>query len=304
MLNRGGEMEVFVRVVEYGNFSTAARALNLTPSAVSKLISRLEDRLGVSLAVRSTRGLQLTREGEVFYDRAQKIVADIEQSERIVTHASDEASGILSVNCNIPFAEHYLQPIIPDFLAAYPGIILNFVQSDLPVDLIYERADVAIRTGNLADSSLKARKLLESPRHVIAAPQYLERFGVPAHPSDLANHNCLNFNLKRSLDVWPFREKTAKGWSRIDQAVKGNIRVDNGETMRRLAIAGMGFARLSDFHVLPDIKAGRLVTVLEDYNPDDREPVHALFVNQAHLASRIRVFLDFVIAAIRADPRL
>ncbi|WP_202076039.1 LysR family transcriptional regulator [Pseudooceanicola pacificus] len=296
-------MEVFVRVVEYGNFSAAARALHLTPSAISKLISRLEDRLGVSLVVRSTRGLQLTREGEVFYDRAHKIVCDIEQSERMVTHASDDASGILSVNSNIPFAQHCLQPIIPDFLAAYPGIVLNLVQSDLPVDLIYQRADVAIRTGKLVDSSLKARKLLESPRHVVAAPAYLEKFGMPKHPNDLKQHNCLNFNLKRSLDIWPFQEMEKGTPTRIDQPVSGNIQVDNGETMRRLAIAGLGLARLSEFHVMPDIQAGRLVPVLEDFNPGDREPVHALFVNQEHLASRIRVFLDFVIAAIKTQTR-
>lgn len=297
-------MEVFVRVVEYGNFSAAARALHLTPSAISKLISRLEDRLGVSLVVRSTRGLQLTREGEVFYDRAQKIVADIEQSERMVTHASDDSGGILCVNSNIPFAQHYLLPIVPEFLAAYPGIVLNLVQSDLTVDLINERADVAIRTGNLDDSSLKARKLLDSPRHVVAAPEYLEKFGTPSHPSDLKKHNCLNFNMKRSLDIWPFVENHGNVSTRIDQPVNGNIRVDNGETMRRLTLDGLGFGRFSEFHVLPDIRAGRLVSVLEDFNPGDHEPVHALFVNQAHLASRIRVFLDFVIKALKSDPRL
>lgn len=304
MINRGGEMEVFVRVVEYGNFSAAARALHLTPSAISKLISRLEDRLGVSLVVRSTRGLQLTREGEVFYDRAQKIVADIEQSERMVTHASDDAGGILCVNSNIPFAQHFLLPMVPDFLAAYPGITLNLVQNDLPVDLIYERADVAIRTGNLEDSSLKARKLMESKRHVVASPDYFERFGKPSHPNDLKNHNCLNFNIRRSLDIWPFLDNTTSPSTWIEQPVNGNIRIDNGETMRRLAIDGLGLARLSDFHVRPDIKAGKLVSVLEEFNPGDLEPVHALFVDQAHLATRIRVFLDFVVKAIKADKRL
>ncbi len=304
MINRGGEMEVFVRVVEYGNFSAAARALHLTPSAISKLISRLEDRLGVSLVVRSTRGLQLTREGEVFYDRAQKIVADIEQSERMVTHASDDAGGILCVNSNIPFAQHYLLPMVPDFLSAYPGITLNLVQNDLPVDLIYERADVAIRTGNLEDSSLKARKLMESKRHVVASPDYFERFGKPSHPNDLKNHNCLNFNIRRSLDIWPFLDNTIDVAACIEQPVNGNIRIDNGETMRRLAIDGLGLARLSDFHVRPDIKAGKLVSVLEEFNPGDLEPVHALFVDHAHLATRIRVFLDFVVKAIKADKRL
>jgi DNA-binding transcriptional LysR family regulator len=296
-------MEVFVRIVEFGNFSAAARALNLTPSAVSKLMSRLEDRLGVTLLARSTRGLKLTPEGDAFYDRAQKIVADIEQSERMVTHAAEEARGILRVNCNVPFAQHYLLPVLPDFLARYPGIILNLVQSDLPVDLIYERADVAIRTGRLADSSLKARKLLESARHVVAAPSYLAKHGLPQHPSDLALHNCLNFNIRRSLDIWPFASEGPEARSNLDQAVKGNIRLDNGETMRQMALAGLGLARLSDFHIKPDIDSGLLVPVLESYNPGDLEPIHALFVDQAHLANRIRVFVDFIADALKGRLR-
>jgi DNA-binding transcriptional LysR family regulator len=299
MINRGGEMEVFVRVVEFGNFSATARALRLTPSAISKLISRLEGRLGVSLIIRSTRGLTLTAEGETFYDRAQKIVSEIEQSERMATQTAEEARGILRVNCNIPFAQHYLLPIVPDFLERHPGITLDLVQTDLPVDIIYERADVAIRTGVLADSSLKARKLLESARHVVAAPRYLARFGAPSSPADLVNHNCLNFNIRRSLDVWPFERKHRTGVERLDQPVKGNMRVDNGETMRLMVLAGLGLARLSDFHILPDIEAGRLVPVLEEFNPGDLEPIHALYVDHAHLANRMRVFIDFIVAALR-----
>jgi DNA-binding transcriptional LysR family regulator len=294
-------MEVFVRVVEFGNFSAAARALLLTPSAISKLISRLEDRLGVTLIIRSTRGLTLTPEGEVFYDRAQKIVSEIEQSERMTTQTAEEARGILRVNCNIPFAQHYLLPILPDFLEQHPGITLDLVQTDLPVDIIYERADVAIRTGVLADSALKARKLLESARHVVASPRYLARFGAPETPQELLNHNCLNFNIRRSLDVWPFESRATDASARLDQPVKGNMRVDNGETMRQMALAGLGLARLSDFHILPDIEAGRLVPVLEDFNPGDLEPIHALYVDHAHLANRIRVFIDFVVAALRTN---
>jgi DNA-binding transcriptional LysR family regulator len=288
-------------VVEFGNFSAAARALLLTPSAISKLISRLEDRLGVTLIIRSTRGLTLTPEGEVFYDRAQKIVSEIEQSERMTTQTAEEARGILRVNCNIPFAQHYLLPILPDFLEQHPGITLDLVQTDLPVDIIYERADVAIRTGVLADSALKARKLLESARHVVASPRYLARFGAPETPQELLNHNCLNFNIRRSLDVWPFESRATNASARLDQPVKGNMRVDNGETMRQMALAGLGLARLSDFHILPDIEAGRLVPVLEDFNPGDLEPIHALYVDHAHLANRIRVFIDFVVAALRTN---
>lgn len=302
MLNRGGEMEVFVRVVEHGNFSRTAEALNLTPSAISKLISRLEDRLGVTLFLRSTRGLHLTPEGQVFFDRSQQIVSEIEQSERAVSHSAMEARGTLRVNSNIPFARHYLLPLIPRFLDNYPGITVDLVQTDMSVDLIYERADIAIRTGHLADSSLKARKLLESPRRVVAAPEYLSKFGTPAHPTDLSSHNCLNFNIRRSLDVWPFDGSKVGDSARLDQSVKGNVQVDNGETMRRLCLAGLGISRLSDFHIRPDIDTGRLVPILEDYNPGDTEPVQALFVNHAHMANRIRVFVDFLVANLKVRP--
>lgn len=302
MINRGGEMEVFVRVVEHGNFSRAAEALGLTPSAISKLISRLEDRLGVTLFLRSTRGLQLTPEGQVFFDRSHQIVAEIEQSERAVSSASSDARGTLRVNSNIPFARHYLLPIVPEFLTAYPGITLDLVQTDMPVDLIYERADIAIRTGHLSDSSLKARRLLESPRRVVGSPDYLARRGTPGHPTELASHNCLNFNIRRSLDVWPFDGSRVGETARLDQTVKGNIQVDNGETMRRLCLAGLGLARLSDFHISPDLKTGRLVAVLEDFNPGDTEPVQALYVDHTHMANRIRVFIDFLVARLKSRP--
>lgn len=273
MINRGGEMEVFVRVVEHGNFSKTAEALRLTPSAISKLVSRLEDRLGVPLFLRSTRGLQLTPEGQVYFDRAQQIVGEIAEAERAVSSEATIVRGTLRVNSNIPFARHYLLPLVPEFLETHPGIVLDLIQTDMPVDLIYERADIAIRTGHLTDSSLKARRLLESERRVVAAPEYLARHGAPRHPAELAGHNCLNFNIRRSLDIWPFDARKLGESARLDQAVKGNIRLDNGETMRRLCLAGLGIARLSDFHIGPDVAEGHLVPILEDFNPGDTEPV-------------------------------
>lgn len=302
MINRGIEMEVFVRVVEHGNFSRTAAALDLTPSAISKLISRLEDRLGVTLFLRSTRSLQLTPEGQVFYDRVRKIVMEIEQSEREITSSAAAVSGVLRINSNIPFARTYLLPALPGFLEKFPGISLDVVQTDLPVDLIFERADVAIRTGHLPDSSLRARRLLNPRKHVVASPKYLARYGTPNHPRDLDAHNCLTFNINRSLDTWPFDGTQRQEEARLDRSVKGNMRLDNGETVRRLCLAGLGIARLSEFHVGPDIRSGRLVPLLEDYNPGDTEPVNALYVDHAHLSARIRVFIDYLAASIKARP--
>ncbi len=243
MQNRVGEMEVLVRIVECGNFTHAASQLNLTPSAISKLVSRLEARLGATLLLRSTRGVQLTAEGRIFFDRAVQIIGAIDEAETLVA-TSQKPRGPLRINSNIPFAQHYLLPLLPGFLAEYPGISIDLVQTDLPIDIIYERADIALRTGHLPDSSLKSRKLWESTRHVVAAPAYLSARSTPQHPDDLRHHNCLNFNIRRSFDVWPFvdHDKT-----RIDQTVSGNLRVDNGETMRRLALEGLGIAGCRPF---------------------------------------------------------
>ena len=294
MMNRGGEMEVFVRVVELGSFSAAARKLRITPSAVSKLITRMEERLGIPLVIRTTRSLTLTPEGGEYYERARRIVSEIEEAEESVASGSGTPRGYLRVNSNIPFAWHILNPLIPRFLASYPGIMLDLILSDLTVDLIGERADIAIRTGNLSDSALKARKLLESRRMVVAAPDYLSRRGCPQTPEDLAEHNCLSFNLRRNLDEWPFVEgRRNERVSRI--AISGDVRVDNGETMRQLALAGVGIARLSEFHVGRDIEEGRLVRILEEFNPGDTEPIHAIYVAHDLVPSRVRAFIDFLV---------
>lgn len=294
MINRGGEMEVFVRVVELGSFSAAARKLRITPSAVSKLITRMEDRLGVPLVVRSTRSLTLTPEGGDYYERARRIVSEIDEAEESVSSGSGTPRGYLRVNSNIPFAWHILNPLIPRFLQLYPGITLDLTLSDITVDLIGERADIAIRTGNLSDSALKARKLLESRRMVVAAPAYLERRGSPERPEDLAEHNCLSFNLRRSLDEWPFLDG-GHGERETRLAITGDMRVDNGETMRQMVIAGVGIARLSEFHVGRDVAEGRLVRILEAFNPGDTEPIHAIYVAHDLVSSRVRAFIDFLV---------
>lgn len=290
MLNRSGDMEVFVRVVEAGSLTQAAHVLHLSPSAVSKALARLEARLGVTLLRRSARALALTAEGERYYERTRLILKDIEWAEEHAT-SRGEPRGLLRVNCNIPFAQHYLLPILPAFMDLHPGITVDLSQSDHTVDLIQAQADVAIRTGVLGDTTLRARKLLESPRLVVASPEYLARHGRPETPADLTRHNCLGFNLRRSLDLWPFRQPDGKA---INHLAAGRLRVDNGEAMRQAALAGLGIARLSVFHIGPDVSAGRLLPVLDAFNPGDREPVQALYVDHAHLSDRIRVFIDFV----------
>ncbi|AJE98354.1 LysR family transcriptional regulator [Pandoraea apista] len=294
-VNRSGDMEVFTRVVELGGFSAAARALHMTPSAVSKLIARLESRLGARLFNRSTRRLQLTPEGTSFHERALRVLADIEAAEREAA-AGAVPRGLLRVNSSVPIGSLYLLPVIPAFLAKYPEIRLDLTLTDTVVDLLEQRADVAVRAGPLRDSRLVARKLGESRVHVVASPEYLARNGPLRSPADLIHHNVMAFNFDRQVQGWPFLDG-AGGITHYPQI--GNMVVSDGDTMRKLAIEGLGLARHSRYHVDADLRAGRLVTVLEDYNPGDLEPVHAVYVGQGgHLPARVRAFLDFLVANI------
>jgi DNA-binding transcriptional LysR family regulator len=295
-VNRSGEMEVFVRAVELGGFSPAARALRMTPSAVSKLVARLEARLGARLVSRTTRRLQLTAEGEAFHARAVRVLADLDEAERAVA-AGAIPHGRVRVNSNVPFGLHHLLPLVPAFTAQHPEVILDLVLSDQVVDLLEERADVAIRVGPMAASQLMARKLGSSAMAVVASPDYLARRGEPKTPRDLANHNLISFNFARHSDGWAFVE--ADGQQIVLPAV-GNVTSGDGETSRQLALVGQGIARLALFHIAPDIAAGRLVPILQGFNPGDREDIHAVYVGHgAHLPSRVRAFLDFLAGAVK-----
>ncbi|WP_192181968.1 LysR family transcriptional regulator [Mesorhizobium amorphae] len=295
-INRSGEIEVFVRVVEAGSFSAAARALRMTPSAVSKLIARLEARLGARLISRSTRRLQLTPEGIAFHDSGVRILADMAAAER-ETAAGAAPRGLLRVNSYVPFGQHRLIPLLPRFLERYPEISVDLVLTDHVIDLMEERADVAIRAGPLGESRLVARKLGQSRTVVVAAPSYLERHGTPRTSADLDRHNRMGFRFSRHIDGWPFVDRA--GLSTV-VSTTGNALVGDGEAMRLMALAGAGIARLARWHVEQDIAAGRLVPLLEAFNPGDEELTHAVYVGQGkHLPARVRAFLDFLVETVR-----
>ncbi|NKL53983.1 LysR substrate-binding domain-containing protein [Rhizobium leguminosarum] len=293
MDNRTGEMEVFVMAAELQSFSAAGRRLKMSPSAVSKLVTRIEDRLGTRLLVRSTRTMTLTPEGEVYLSRARRILNDITETEQIVAGGGKMIPrGLLRVNASVGFGERHLLALIPAFLELYPEVQLDISLTDGIIGLIEERTDIAIRSGAMDDSSLKARKLLESRRVIVASPAYLDAKGIPKTPQDLANHNCFSFNFRRSLNEWPFRNPGTSEVYRLP--VTGNTAVNSGMVMRRLCLSGSGLGRVGQFHVQPDIDAGKLIPLLEEYNPHDMEQIHAVFAGHEHLAARIRAFIDFL----------
>ncbi|MCP3097491.1 LysR family transcriptional regulator [Myxococcus sp. K15C18031901] len=294
-INRFGEMEVFVRAVDLGGFSAAARALRMTPSAVSKLVARLEKRLGARLVNRSTRALQLTPEGCTFYERSVRLLAQLEEAERGVS-TSDEPVGRLRVNTSSAFGRCFLIPHLPAFIARYPAMSVDVILTDQIIDLIDDRTDVAIRAGPMKSSQLVTRKLFETRMVIVGAPAYLERHGMPRAPSELLTHQRLGFSYTRAVEGWPLTENGAT----LMVPPSGGLQASEGEALRLVALAGGGLARLAHFQVAEDLAAGTLLPVLEAFNPGDTESFHAVFVGQGgQLPARVRVFLDHLTATVR-----
>jgi len=297
-INRAGELEVFVNVVEQGSFSLAASLFNMTPSAVSKLISRLEKRLGARLLNRTTRQLQLTPEGCVFYERGMRILADLDEAEQGPA-TNSVPRGRVRINANVPFGHHFLLPLVPAFLARYPDISLDITLADEVIDILEQRTDIAVRAGPLKSSGLVARKLGQTRMMIVGSPEYLAQHGTPRRVEDLAQHNLLGANYPRSLAGWPLLVDGATSLI----PMSGNVQVSDGEALRRLALAGVGLARLAVFQVREDVAVNRLVPVLEMFNPGDREEVHAVFLGQGgYLSQRVRAVLDFLVENVSLSP--
>lgn len=294
-INRFAEMETFVAVVECGGLSAAARLRQVTPSSVSKLLARLETRLGVRLLNRSTRQLQLTAEGRGFYENSVRLLADLREVEGEASSARAPV-GRVRVSTSASFGLHVLAPLVAEFLQLYPQVSLDLVHSDALVDLLGEQTDVAIRTGPLADSQLIARKLGETRGVVVGSPAYLARCGVPQTPEDLAAHHLLGFDYARAVPGWRLG---AAGESQLLQP-NGRVQASDGEALRHLALHGAGLAQLAAFTIADDLDSGRLVPVLEAFNQAPLESFYALYVGQGgHVPSRVRVFIDFLAQRVR-----
>lgn len=218
------------------------------------------------------------------------LLADIATVEAGLGREGQGPRGLLRVNASPSIGTMGLLPIMPRFTARYPDIVVDLALSDTIVDLVEERADIAIRIGPLRDTSLRAKKLGHSRMILVASPDYLARRSVPQHPDDLDAHDCLRFSFRRSVDSWPFRI----GGKLVHRPVHGSFFGNSGEVVRQMAVAGGGIARHGRFHVAGDLKAGRLVEVLQDFNPGDGEDIHALYAPEDRAAARIRAFLDFL----------
>lgn len=298
-MDRYGEMQAFIQVVDRNGFTEAARELGLSPSAVSKLIGRLEDRLGARLLQRTTRRVSLTAEGRVYADQVREILADIDAVEASVGGAEAEPRGPLRINVAHGFGMNQIVPLIPGFLARYPKVAVQITFADHVVDLVAEGEDLGIRSGRLNDDTLIARKLGEHRRIICAAPAYLEKFGTPRTPADLAHHNCLLFDGPEGLNEWPFRK--ADGGIEY-RAVRGNFRSSNGDAIFRLLMAGVGLCYAADFGIKKQIESGELVAVLTDHTADILRPIHVVYPARKHLAAKVRAFADYLVEQFSPAP--
>lgn len=295
------EMDVFCRVVEHGSFAAAAQDLGLTPSAVSKIVSRTEDRLGVRLLTRTTRRLALTAEGETYLAHARTILDAIEDAESEVMRSSRRPSGLLRVTAATTVAKYLIAPILPAFLARHPEIEIDLNVSDQIVDVVGERIDVALRTGHLGNSTLVARKVAEFSRTICASPAYLERHGVPKTPADLHGHNCLSLSVYPNHRHWPFLSPDGT----TELTVHGDFTCDSADVLHEMAREGLGIIRLADFLVRDDIAQGTLVPLLAGTYADDAFPISAVTPPGRLRAPRVKVFVNFLaehLGAMRVSP--
>lgn len=292
--DRAWALEVFAAVAAAGSFSGAGRALGLTPSAVGRTVDRIEARLGVRLLLRTTRTLTLTAEGQAYLGASRRILTDLDDAEQAI---ADQGAprGRLRVSASLSHGRLCVVPLLGAFVQRYPHILVDINLTDAVVDIAGGQADVGIRFGPLADSLLTARKLGRTGRVIVASPEYLERNGTPQVPEDLHGHNCLSFNFRRAEPIWPFRRD---GHDYV-LSVRGSIEANNGETLGQLAVAGVGVARVGAFSVIGDIASGRLVSLLEQFNPGDVEAIHAVFVGGANTPARVRAFVDFLAEELR-----
>ncbi len=284
-------LQLFVRVVEEGSFSAAARFFGVTPSSVSRQVSQLENDLGTRLFHRTTRKQSLTETGEIYYQYAQRIVDDLNDARLAVNRLTDTPSGSLHITVEVDFAVAFIAPILPEFLERYPQVQIRLSMTSDRMDLIDSGIDLAIRISHLEDSSLIARKIAVSRSVVCASPEYLGQHGTPTDPSELSSHCCLSFLLNPSKNHWSFNA----GKKTIDVPVSGRINTNSLTFIRAIALDGRGIIMIPTWMVRDDLNRGHLVPLLEEFPlVPSSTPINVVFAHNRHLAPKVRAFVDFL----------
>lgn len=298
-MDRIGDIGLFLRVLDLGSISAAARSLDLSVAVASQRLQRLERELGVRLLHRTTRRLHATPEGAVLAEQGRALVDDLEALGTSLRQAGTGVSGTLRVTTSSSFGRLYVSPLLPEFLAQHPGLTLSVNLTDNVLDLVSAGFDLAIRIGALDDSTLVARRLANNRRLLCAAPDYLRRRGTPRTPQDLTRHDCLVLvGSQGRQDVWRLGDGAG---GEIAVRVRGRIEANTGELLSDAALAGFGIALHSTWHVSADLRAGRLVPVLPDYPLADTG-IYAVMPQRRLVPPRVRAFVDFLAERFGDNP--
>lgn len=293
-MDRFQELRAFVAVVDTGSFVRAADALDLSKTAVSRLVGTLEARLGARLMHRTTRKLSLTPEGEVFHERCRQLLDSLAEAEAEITAHAGEAIGRLRINVPVTFGLLHLAPLWPTFMATHPKVELDITLADRLVDLVDEGYDLAVRIAQLQPSSLVSRKLSSTRLVLCASPEYLRRQGVPQHPAELAQHAVITYTLTSMGECWEFEGPDGP----VSVTVAPRMRTNSGDTCCAAALQHQGFVLQPTFLVGPHLASGALVEVLPQYRSIELG-VFAVYPSRKHLTPKVRVLVDFLVDAFR-----
>lgn len=296
-MNQIEDMRLLVQTVDGGSFTKAADTLGLSKQYVAKRIAALEDRLGARLLIRTTRTLRLTALGTRYYEQARQMIEQVEALEASITQQNASPRGRLRIAAPMSFGTLRLAPALPRFLAAHPQVEVELELNDRIVDLIGEGFDVGVRIGTLADSTLIAQRVADTPMWCCASPDYLQRHGRPQRPADLRDHACLSYGHQRHVE-WMFRQ----GGKPLAIAVQGRLCANNGEVLRDAAGAGLGIVQLPGFLVDEALADGRLVSVLDAYQPPALG-IHTLYASHRQVSLAVRAFSEFMRSSFAAAPR-
>jgi DNA-binding transcriptional LysR family regulator len=292
------DIAVFVRVVERGSFTPAADGLGLSRAAVSKYVSRLEERLGARLLHRTTRRLSLTEAGAALFEASRGALERIEEAESAIAQLQSAPRGRLKVSAPMSFGILHLGPALADFAAAHPGVALDLRLDDRFVNLVEDAVDVAVRIGALTDSSMVARKLAAARSVTCASPDYLARHGEPESPEDLVSHDCLVYSYLANPDVWRY---TAPDGREISVAVRGAFRANNGILLAQAAEAGHGIVASPTFYVGEAIRARKLKPILSAFRLPEIG-IYAVYPQRSHVPPKVRAFVDFLARRFGRKP--
>ncbi len=285
-MQRWERIEAFVEVVRLGNFSAAARQLQVSSSHISRLVSQLEQQLGTQLLYRTTRQIRLTDSGALYYESCRQLFEGFKDAELALDHHQTNPTGTLKITAATTFGDRFIAPLVNEFHTLYPQLKINMHLSNRQLELIEEGYDVAIRMGVLKESTLVARRLCSRREYVVGSPAYFSRHPHPTKLADLEQHNC----LIGSRDHWLFLDKGA----RKDLVVTGNWHANSGPALVDAALRGIGLAQLPDYYVKEHLASGELVSVLDDYQFTDTG-VWVLYPQQRYLAAKVRLFIDFLV---------